>query len=280
VPAYAINIRPDNLASDGTAVRITRSALRPARKLIGQRVLLYSVRDASSPGYSSLATVGDCVPVIGNDAVFWLRLADLEPLQRVVSLEELYGFLGEESTPFFRYSRPIHEIPDRELAALIEMRVITPGFSEDADVASPPVSFRTALQRARDRRLRFRVLEAYGGRCAITARRNPSLDGLRFGIDICHLQALEDGGPDSIFNLLPMLPHIHGFWDEGSISMTDSGIILVARQANNYVRSQVVAGAQAIFPKDVSLWPKAEFLQFHRGVIFEKGPTRTQGKRP
>lgn len=59
-------------------------------------------------------------------------------------------------------------------------------------------------------------------------------------------------------------------WDEGVISLTNDGRLLVSEHASPECRAFYVDGHEIPFLSSL-YWPKAEFLEWHRDLIFNKG---------
>ena len=131
--------------------------------------------------------------------------------------------------------------------------------------------FRLGYRRLRRRMLRVRMLELYGPRCPFTGDLHPSLDGHRFEIQLGHVYPLALDGPDTLLNTLLMSGLANWAWDEGLISLTTAGRVLVAEGASADTAARIPANRQIEFPKDPRYWPRAEFLERHRDLVFGRG---------
>lgn len=179
--------------------------------------------------------------------------------------------------PFHTFSRPIRRVENDVYGGLVSLGMVPTGFGETESV--PFMVADAAGTTLRDRALRFEMLSAYGAACVFTGNHFPSLDGNRFGVDVGHCWPRSAGGPSIIQNVLPMCKDVNYLWDEGIISLTDDGDLLLARNANPSTRLLLANFQRIRFPVDARLWPDAKFLDIHRRTIFEIGPTWIVGHK-
>lgn len=98
-----------------------------------------------------------------------------------------------------------------------------------------------------------------------------AVNGLSCDTQVGHLIPLRYDGPDVIENILPMNSNANWAWDQGLTGLSNSGRILVASNAPSANRRAYEAGRMIRFPGTTS-WPRPEYLEWHRDMIFEKGP--------
>ena len=122
----------------------------------------------------------------------------------------------------------------------------------------------------RDRLVRFRMLELHGSRCLFSGAAHHSLDGRRHAVQVGHLLPLKHGGPDVLQNVMPMSAIVNWLWDEGIITLLNSGVIRISDRASDEDRAVIGGRHQIAFPKDPRFWPRAEYLEAHRDLIFDR----------
>ena len=120
----------------------------------------------------------------------------------------------------------------------------------------------------RDRLVRFRMLELQGTRCLSSGAAHHSLDGRRHAVQLDQLLPLKHGGPDVLQNVMPMSAIVNRPWNEGIITLLNSGVIRISDCASNEDRAVIGGRHQIAFPKDPRFWPRAEYLEAHRDLIF------------
>ena len=272
--SYVVNVRLDQVDSDSGALHLPRFSLPSALEAAGHEILMFASRDENAPGYFGTATLGDPVPDLSDKSKYWLPLHNQRPLTRVVTLKELHA-LGGEEMPFHAYARPIRPLAEEEHDGLVTIGAIPSGFGEkEVQLLNETPLYRARFERPQNRRLRFEMLDAYGPECAFIRKSFPDLSGLRYGTDVGHLWPRYAGGPDIIQNVLPMSKDVNSQWDEGLISLTNNGDLLIANKAGNDTRALFNSFKRIEFPPDVQLWPDVRYLERHRDEIFEKGPKR------
>ena len=270
---FALNVREDQLSQDRQALRVSQLNLTRALTVLGEQIVLYAPRGEMHEGYFGLAQITRVDPDLSSSNFVWLQLAGVTLFEKPVPLEDLYGSGQINDTPFHTYSRAIRSISNYEAERLqllerLPLLIAREGQDVGAYEASVLLSTRLSKQRIRSARLRIRMLEHYGPECAFTGLYYPSLDGRHFSTQVGHLQPLKYGGPDIIQNVLPMAPEVNWHWDNGIISLTNAGKLLVSANASAQSRRLFRPGKIVRFI-DPQLWPRAEFLQWHRDNLFE-----------
>lgn len=109
------------------------------------------------------------------------------------------------------------------------------------------------------------TLLSYGYRCSLTgAQFGPPKLHLHPDLDVVAIKALEQGGPLSISNFLPVLSSLKRPFMEGLITIDDSYRIVVPHP-ELLVRDTLTAlRVSLLVPDDALLRPAAEFLAHHR----------------
>jgi len=109
------------------------------------------------------------------------------------------------------------------------------------------------------------TLLSYGYRCALTgAQFGPPRLHLHPDLDVVAIKALEQGGPLSISNFLPVLSSLKRPFTEGLITIEDSYRIVVPHPELLGRDMLTALRASLLLPDDVLLRPGIEFLAHHR----------------
>lgn len=170
---------------------------------------------------------------------------------------------------------PIRQVESSEFAALLQKGSITVGFGENQQpLFLPETRVHEVTEAVQLRALRFEMFDVYDPKCIFTKRSYPSLNMLRYGVDMGHIWPRAAGGPDIIQNVMPMSKDANNQWDEGLISLQINGDVLIAKDAGPDTYALLAGLKRVKFPKDIQFWPNAQYLERHRDTIFEKGPIR------
>jgi putative restriction endonuclease len=150
-----------------------------------------------------------------------------------------------------------------------QLLVVTPpyGFAED-----PPESVerdRILTSRAfRDRVFSQLVVRAYNMKCAMTGISLQAPDG-SLEMEGAHIKPVEDGGPDSLNNGIPLLQSIHWMFDNGLIAIgSDYQILKSSHYHEPKIDGLLNESGKITLPKNSSHFPHPEFLRYHREHIF------------
>ncbi|RCW83224.1 HNH endonuclease [Phyllobacterium bourgognense] len=150
-----------------------------------------------------------------------------------------------------------------------QLLVVTPpyGFAED-----PPESVerdRILTSRAfRDRVFSQLVVRAYNMKCAMTGISLQAPDG-SFEMEGAHIKPVEDGGPDSLNNGIPLLQSIHWMFDNGLIAIgSEYQILKSSRYHEPKIDGLLNESGKITLPKNSCHFPHPEFLRYHREHIF------------
>lgn len=270
-----MNIRTQQLSAEGTELRIYHSNYYRAVRLIGQTVVLYRPRHEDANGYYGTARLIGVEYDRTNPKWVWVALSNIIPFSQVVSLDQLYGATFTNDTPFHLYSKALRPISSYELERLQEVQehVRFAGLSEERPgkaLLAPTPKWASRKTRIRRKLLRDELIRLYGPACALTEKIYSTLSGRFFETQTSHMVALRYLGPDVIQNTLPMCSIANWHWDNGLVSLTNGGLILLSARAPPHARELFEGGRQVRFANS-RVWPKAEYLEWHRDNIFEKG---------
>ena len=283
MPVAVLNVRPTRQKTLNR-VRMDNRNKDLALASIGERVLLYAPRDEPNPGYFATAVLADVAPDMTQRRFMFLTLDDVERLEHSISLDVLMApvesraYRADGSLDFSYFSPNIRALlPQDQRAAQALTRQVsgakgfqmphTPAFAPLGALAhSPGRRSKDAIQR--NVRLRWTVLYAYGTACAVCGDDNSIHEIGAHEVEVCHLRALEHGGPDELTNAMPMCRTHHWFYDRGGFTLADAGGIILSRLAPLPLRRQLHGQSAARFPNAVQSWPRAEHLQFHREHVF------------
>lgn len=275
---FALNVRRDQADFGFQTIRLARTNLHAAQTHAGRTVFLYAPRDEPVPGYFGTATLGKIIPVPDNHSLFLLELLHVEVFPTAIPLGDLVGHEVNDE-PFYTYSRAIRPIPPRIAELLLNRAPIRAGMAELNQPNFVPQTPRLIeRERIRRQRLRHLLLEVHGDRCAFLDKPpSRSLDGLRVSTQMGHLKPLGLGGPDNEQNILPMSPETNWRWDHGLISLSNGFEILIAEGAGDEVRQDYAGRTKVRLPDNFAFWPAAEYLEWHRDNLFQKGPRAGRG---
>ncbi|RYE70385.1 MAG: hypothetical protein EOO81_07935 [Oxalobacteraceae bacterium] len=239
-------------------------------------MLLYRPSDEDEPGYYGVCLLAHVERDYGDPKWIWLGLGPITLFPKSIRLSEIYGNELTTDAPFYTYSRTLRPISDYEFEQLVGRQDVQEGigFYEEAWSGRPleGAERRWTSRKVliRQRRLRDELFGVYGPRCSLTQELYWSLSGHAYETQVGHLVALEYGGPDTIQNALPMSATANWHWDNGLVSLTEGGRLLVSSRASVDSKRLFREGHEIKF-LDSRVWPKAEYLNWHRTHVFEKG---------
>ena len=85
---FVVNVRPDQLATDGRGLHLLRRNLCSALKLVGQAILLYTPSHEAGPGYFATAVMTEIAPDFEDTRFIQLSLAGLDRFERPIPLSD------------------------------------------------------------------------------------------------------------------------------------------------------------------------------------------------
>jgi putative restriction endonuclease len=114
---------------------------------------------------------------------------------------------------------------------------------------------------------RLAVMDAYGGRCAVTGERSlPALES-------AHIRPWAQGGAHELANGLPLRRDVHRLFDLGYMSAAPDGRVLVSPRLRaefaNGRAYYALAGRGLLAPRVAQAAPARELLEWHSSVVFQ-----------
>jgi len=290
MPVAALNVRPSRQRSLDL-IRLDKRNCEVALHNIGEEVILYAPSDEPQRGYFGTARIADISPDVRQPRFMFIALDAVSLFGAFASLESLTeplesrAYRPDGAIDFGYFSLGIRALlpSDQDAAERLGMRLRSqsqshtdrPGLEMPAN---PPLSGDPAMEPeirrlmrevpVRDRRLRWLVLEAYGPICSVCGDDDAVHEIGAYEVEVCHLHALDRGGPDTLTNAMPMCRKHHWAYDRGLFTLADAGTIIVSRHMAPRLRRRFNGWTRAAFPKDVHAWPRPEHLQFHRANVF------------
>ncbi|MEH2612422.1 HNH endonuclease [Bradyrhizobium sp. AZCC 1693] len=189
---------------------------------------------------------------------------------------------ADGSTNKGAFGRAVRLVPDTEFDRILKAgfapvlsesaetkAVSTPGWAEPDVPFERPIVEMTVLRPFRERSFMHNVRAAYANRCAMTGLRLINGGG-RPEVQAAHIQPVASKGPDSVRNGLALSGTVHWMFDRGLISVGDDYKILVAKNHVPEEAARLLNPSGVIhLPSDGSLYPNAQYLKFHRDVVFK-----------
>jgi putative restriction endonuclease len=274
-----------------------RTYLNQARQVVGDHIVYYeprrsSVELSSFGGRQSYFGVARVTAVIEDDTLadhYYALINDYLDFDRPVPFSEGSNYyesaLKKEdgSTNKGAFGRAVRLIPDDEFDRILKSgfapileKNLEPQDIEALEISEPlrpferPIVEMTVSRPFRERSFMHNVRAAYSNRCAVTGLRLINGGG-RPEVQAAHIQPVASNGPDSVRNGLALSGTVHWMFDRGLISIGDDYKILVAknRVPDDAIRLLNQNGTINL-PKDPTLYPNAQFLKFHRDIVFKK----------
>lgn len=285
MPFAVLNVRPSRQKSL-SVVRIDNRNKDLAINSIGRNVLLYAPRDEPLNGYFGKAEVEEVRLDTAQRRFMFVQLGQVETFARSIRLEhipeplESLAYRADGSVAFSYFSTGIRRLSSIDKAAIarLESALAQPrGF--EAPMGAPlrrAPAVGPALRRIdrkmamRDAQLRWQVLELYGSTCAVCGSGFADAERGLYEVEVCHLQGLRHGGPDSITNAMPMCRTHHWAYDAGLFTLAPTGPILVSNRMTPDLRTRFNGRSRAWFPEPISVRPAAAHLLFHRDMVFQR----------
>jgi putative restriction endonuclease len=111
------------------------------------------------------------------------------------------------------------------------------------------------------------VKEEYGLACAMTGIKIKNEQGIT-EVEAAHIRPVKFNGPDSVRNGIALCRTFHWMFDNGLVSVADSGDIMVKRILPPRIYQLLNANGKIRMPLNGVSAPHPEFLKFHREVIY------------
>lgn len=260
--------------------------------LVGQRVLFQHCNNKQLGAYFATAKVLKVVPesmagdvhlALLESGSFHTYLApvsyrrDQRPVER--GLNYAWGRINAARAvePVRCISEEDYHLIDNLGQAQEDRSFVQPGIAPDYRMRGDPVEWHDSVEREtdvvnrarRDGRLRQEMLHAYCRTCAFT--------GLRWGViggaaevQVAHVRAVEAEGVDHITNVLALAASVHWHFDQGLLSMSDTGRILFSDHTVDRARLKalIFQDRQARLPAKPEWRPDPQYLAWHRAIVF------------
>lgn len=279
-----------------TRYHFPRTYLNYVRQAVGDHIVYYeprrsSVELSSVGGRQSYFGIARVTAVVEDDVVpdHYYALVDqyLDFDRPVPFAEGTHYYEGalkknDGSTNKGAFGRAVRLIPDDEFNQILKAGFapvlseeqtlpenLLPGLHEPAVPFERPIVEMTINRPFRERSFMHNVRAAYSNRCAVTGLKLINGGG-RPEVQAAHIQPVAANGPDSVRNGLALSGTVHWMFDRGLISVGDDYRILVAksRVPEDAVRLLNQNG-RINLRKDQTLHPNAQYLKFHRDVVFK-----------
>ncbi|MBB1089920.1 HNH endonuclease [Rhodopseudomonas palustris] len=272
-----------------------RTYLNQVKQTVGDHIIYYQPRrssaDLSSGGgllaYFAVARVVSIVSDPVREDHFYALVdnyLDFDapvPFSRLGEYYETALKKADGSTNRGAFGRAVRLVPEVEFDGILKAGFapilqetpigagVVGGFYEPSVPFERPVVEMTVSRPFREKSFMHNVRAAYGNRCALTGLRLINGGG-RPEVQAAHIQPVASQGPDSIRNGLALSGTVHWMFDRGLISIGDDYKILVAQ---NHVPEDAMrllnASGSLNLPPEMSAFPNARFLQFHRDHVFK-----------
>jgi putative restriction endonuclease len=274
-----------------------RTYLNQARQAVGDHIVYYEPRRSSIDlssfgGRQSYFGVARVTAVVEDDALadhYYALVDDYLDFDRPVPFSEGSEYYesalkkADGSTNKGAFGRAVRLIPDEEFDRILKSgfapilsedavsrEIALPGWSESTIPFERPIVEMTVSRPFRERSFMHNVRAAYSNRCAITGLRLINGGG-RPEVQAAHIQPVASKGPDSVRNGLALSGTVHWMFDRGLISVGDDYKILISK---NHVPEDAIRllnrSGMINLPKDQTLYPNAQYLKFHRDVVFKQ----------
>lgn len=258
-------------------IRVARAADINIHQAFQRDVILYHPRDLKPAGFYAIARLVDFCPDFDEPQFMYLAVTHIRPIPKPVSAREYLrstqqkvddGWIHRKFAPGFRLiaEADLHTIG--RLAGIATEFDEAPGsapfFGKEGLHQAPGDSLRTDEARAaRDAKLRFEALDAYGPACAVSGVTTVAPDGIGQEVEVCHFWAFGSLGPDNVNNVMPMMRTVHWCFDQGWFGMRRDGLLSIAPGAPFVLQNLLKGRTRASFPARVELWPNPECLRWH-----------------
>jgi putative restriction endonuclease len=273
-----------------------RTYLNYARQAVGDYIVYYEPRRpsidlSSAGGRQSYFGVARVTAVVDDQTLpnhYYALVDQYLDFDRPVPFAEGSHYYesalkkSDGSTNKGAFGRAIRLIPDDEFDQILksgfapvlnEARtsadVSVPGLHEPQVPFERPIVEMTVSRPFRERSFMYNVRAAYSNRCAMTGLRLINGGG-RPEVQAAHIQPVAAKGPDSVRNGLALSGTVHWMFDRGLISIGDDYKILVAKNHVPEDAARLLNRSGLInLPADQTLHPNAQYLGFHRDVVYK-----------
>lgn len=269
---FVLNARAEYFRESDRVLTVPVSHESRLLAVIGARLLLYKPRDKHKAHFYGVARIADVVPSPEDARSLNILFDFIEEFSEPLILKEMNRLIKAKPRPFHSYSRLVWSLPDLAYDLSLE-RLRTSslaGLGEDPQYTFQGKTHRLRLARIRSARVRNETFRQFGHACLFCGDLTPDLSGHYFGTMIIHMVPLKNGGPDSVHNTFPACGPCHFRIDYGVMGLDDTGRVLIAIQYRGSLPETLRCRID-LSPEQ--LWPKLEFIRWHRDHIFAQGQT-------
>ncbi|RYD60966.1 MAG: hypothetical protein EOP84_36305, partial [Verrucomicrobiaceae bacterium] len=273
-----INVRHE-FGNPDKYIRIARAADANVHRAFQRDVLLYHPRDVKPSGFYAVGRLIDFCPDYDNDQFMYVAVSDIRPLPEPVTARQ-YLKATKQNVPddwiYRKFAPGFQLVPVADLRIIEQLGGLQPGVSERSGSAFMPLDTSNSFdskwfadpitreaRQARDAQLRYEALNQYGPACSVTDITIAAPGGLAYEVEVCHLWAFGEGGPDNINNVLPTIRTIHWCLDKGWFGIRRAGHIVLAPGAQQTLLTLLTGRTRVRFPTIYSKWPHPDCLQWH-----------------
>jgi putative restriction endonuclease len=174
------------------------------------------------------------------------------------------------------FGRAVRLIQDEEYQAIVAAGLAKTNEKNYQEVAEPLAIFdskRPVIQQIIERPFREAafsrlVKEEYGLTCAMTGIAIKNDRGIT-EVEAAHIRPVKFNGPDSVRNGIALSRTFHWMFDNGLVSVADSGDIIVNNIVPPKVYQLLNRNGKIRLPANNISAPHPSFLKFHREVIYK-----------
>jgi hypothetical protein len=280
-----INVRYD-FGSSVKYIRVARAADASVHRAFQRDVLLYHPRDVKPSGFYAVGRLIDFCPDFDNPQFMYVAVSHIRSFPEPVSARRYLkatNQIVDEDWIYRRFAPGFRLIPVADLGIIKQLGGLRLGLSEFN--AAPLMAFGALAQfdhrwfadpatrearQVRDAQLRYQALEEYGPACSVTNITIAAPRGLGYEVEVCHLWAFGEGGPDTINNVMPAIRTVHWCIDKGWFGIRPAGEIVAAPGAPHSLMSLLKGRKQIRFPLNPRKWPDPDCLRWHWENRFQK----------
>jgi hypothetical protein len=188
------------------------------------------------------------VPVLGGDDI---RQDDT--LRQCYALEH-----GQSGTNFLLSAQEAERLEHMVEERLESFLSVKPGFSPDVKYDARTRGLVAVVQRRGQTEFRNRLIDAYGGRCAVTGC--DAVDAL----EAAHIQPYLGQHSNHVTNGLLLRADIHTLFDLGLLTIDSTSMAVLLHPTLALTTYATLAGTKLRQPQNPSMRPSVEALNTHR----------------
>lgn len=270
--AFVLNAREESFRERDRFLTVPRYHEVRLLTVIGARLILYNPRDTHKANFFGVGQIADVLPSPRASRSVDILFDFVQRLPEPILLEEMDALTNSAPLPFHHYSKIIRPISELAYNVVMERISTAPGFMFREMLQSPYQAETHQMRKARIRsaRVRNETIFLLGRACLFCGILTTDLTGRLFETEVVHLVPLKNGGPDSVWNTMPACGCCHFRIDHGVMGLDDYGLVLFADKPQEQLHP-----ARRVAMSEAELWPRLEFIRWHRNNIFGQGPTKS-----